>query len=94
KRLRKGTVEDYVGELQLVTLKGFRAPVRYYEIWWDRTRYGVASAEEGHRAMSERTSPGEGLRTSPDGPPKTAEGTAGKGNAPNPIRIKSLNDEI
>ncbi|MGH2731588.1 MAG: adenylate/guanylate cyclase domain-containing protein [Actinomycetota bacterium] len=86
KRLRKGTVEDYVGELQLVTLKGFRAPVRYYEIWWDRTRYGVASAEEGHRAMSERTSP--------DGPPKTAEGTAGKGNAPNPIRIKSLNDEI
>ncbi len=38
------TVDDYLGEPQTASLKGFQALVKYYEIWWDRTRYGVASS--------------------------------------------------
>jgi class 3 adenylate cyclase/cold shock CspA family protein len=34
---------EYQGPSQLITLKGFASPVSYYEIWWDRDRYGVSA---------------------------------------------------
>jgi len=37
--------DQYLGESQRVTLKGFAQPVAYHEFKWDHQLYGVASAE-------------------------------------------------
>jgi class 3 adenylate cyclase len=39
------TWEEYLGDQQRTTLKGFAAPVTYHELKWDHQLYGVASAE-------------------------------------------------
>lgn len=39
------TSDQYLGDPQKVTLKGFGQPVAYHEIKWDHQLYGVASSE-------------------------------------------------
>ena len=39
------TREQYLGDTQRTTLKGFAAAVAYHELKWDYQLYGVASAE-------------------------------------------------
>ncbi len=65
-RSRVGTAlgwasEQYLGDPQKVTLKGFGQPVAYHEIKWDHQLYGVASAEV--TASTDRLRPASAGRT-------------------------------
>jgi class 3 adenylate cyclase len=79
-------LSDYQGQEQLITLKGFHAPVKYYEIWWDRDRYGVSpqfltdGLQEPVAAAAPPAAPAAGWAP----PPRQAPAPAWKRDAPAP----------
>jgi class 3 adenylate cyclase/cold shock CspA family protein len=42
-RVMRRQVADYQGEIQKTSLKGFTAPVEYYEVFWAQQRFGLKS---------------------------------------------------
>ncbi len=68
--------EEYLGDPQRTTLKGFAAAVSYHELKWDYQRHGVASAEV--TASTDRLSVVPAGQIHPAGAPVSAAGTAGQ----------------
>ncbi|MCS5694473.1 hypothetical protein NZK33_21220, partial [Cyanobium sp. FGCU-6] len=58
------TVDEYLGSLQRIPLKGLSQPAEYYEIFWDQQLYGVKSSavttEAGYKHFEDRIPPRSG----------------------------------
>ena len=72
----KWSWQEYLGDPQRTTLKGFAAAVSYHELKWDHELYGVASAEV--TASTDRLSVTSVGQIHPVGPPLNAAGVAGQ----------------
>lgn len=57
-------VDDYVGELEQLMMKGFAKPVLFYEIRWDSTRYGLKA--KTMTELAQESSLGEAKKSYPE----------------------------